>query len=108
MGDEKAVGSVPFEVKIDPQQVNEAIVQAVLESQIGDKVREAASKALEKTGYPARSVIDDVIYQEVKNVTAALVRQEHEDELKRLVRDNLTMEKIEEVFTAVWKRVMDY
>jgi len=108
MPEDKATGAVPFEVKIDAEQVNQAIVQAVLDSQIGEKVRGAVLKALEEKGYGTTTLIDDVIFAELKQITATAIHEQHAETLKRLVKERITEKKVEELLDRIWKKVMDY
>lgn len=79
-----------FKVDIKPENVNDAIVKAVLESSIGDIVKKSIEenvKSLTTRGYgnPIEKVIKDVILEVVKE--EVLKRR---DNIRKIISENLT------------------
>lgn len=86
-----------FNVDINPQDVNEAIVKAVLESSIGELVKNSVEKQvifLLKNSSPIDKIINEIIAEVIRN--AVLV---HKERIRAAITEKLTDEYVDKAIT---------
>jgi len=94
-----------MEVNIDTEAIQEAIVRAVADSTIGEKIKENINKVLtEKQGYNHESILDEAIKSEVKCIICLAVKEEIEkkkEDIRKAITPMITDEALLKMSSAV-------
>jgi NADH dehydrogenase/NADH:ubiquinone oxidoreductase subunit G len=97
---------VPFQITVDPEQVNAAVAAAVLNSVIGEAMKAAVEKNVadltKRYDSPVEKAVAGVILDEVKR----LVHVEHAAAVAAQVRAYITPERVAELMDKMWERTL--
>lgn len=81
-----------LEINLDPGQIEQYIVQAVIDSALGDVVKDEVQEALDglKEANLKRSPIRVAVEAEIQKVVLSVLRDEYGDKLRQAVREQMT------------------
>lgn len=91
-----------MQLNIDAKAVEEAVVSAVVNSAIGQKINDAVKKMLDSYDNPLEGAIKRV----VMDIALKIVQQEHFDEIKVAMKAKLTDEMMGKFIDRFWDEVM--
>lgn len=96
-----------IEVQIDAEQVNKHVTEAILNSTLGAKLKEAIEKSVNDTSsgynrYGLGSVIEEVVKNEVRNVIMELIRTQYQHVIEEGVKAKLTEDYVGKMFEKLW------
>lgn len=91
-------------VEIKPEQINEAVTNAIIESAIGKHLREVIQKQLKMldTSYnnPIEPVVKEIIHKEISK----LIQETYGEMIRQKVKEQLTEEFVTELVAKLWER----
>lgn len=99
-----------LEINLDPEQIEQYIVQAVIDSALGDVVKEEVQKALDslrEVPMRRRGVIAVAIEAEIQKIVLQVLRNEYTDKLRAAVREQMTETYVNTVVSAAVQAVHD-
>ena len=104
-----------IQVAIDAAAVEKQVVDAIMSSVIGDRLREVVSNELK--GYSAQQAIDKAIKQEIWLTMARVVREDYGQEIRAAVKEKIepmmgglvekTLDSFEQVFLRALDKIVD-
>lgn len=101
--------SIPVTLNIAPEDINQAISKAVLESSIGDAVRKAVVSFVTKkdrfTESPLVEAVHERLVEMVREEATKLVKSEHGDTLREHLRSAIDGQMVEALL-KVWVEQM--
>lgn len=94
-----------IDLKLDPEQLNQAIAEAVIKSSLGKMVKDAIEDLFKnlRNDYKFKDTIDVAIRTEVSNI---IVEQVHarRDEIAEIVKGKLTDQFLADNFAKIWDK----
>lgn len=78
-----------MELKIDPQDVNKIVAEAVLNSTIGDAIKAAVQKAVTELQTSYDNPLESVIRSHIADITREVLNKEHGDAIRERVKEAL-------------------
>ena len=98
-------------VDVKAEDVQSAVVKAIMDSALGASLREAVNKAVnEKKGWNSASLIeqavDDVLRKEISNLAQVMIL-ERKEVLHKMVSDRLTDAALAKFVDKTWEMFMN-
>jgi uncharacterized membrane protein YheB (UPF0754 family) len=93
-----------IEISIKPEDINDQLSKAVMESTIGVMIKDAIHKVL-KQDYTARNIVEEAVKASVASEVRTIVMEklgEHKDELKKMVADKFTEGEMERIVGRIY------
>lgn len=95
-----------LELGIDPQAINRYIAERVLESALGERLRETVDEALKGLSRFGNDPLKSAVQSQVTRIVAEIVEQEHKPRIAAIVREQLTDEVISSIAAATVAKLM--
>lgn len=96
-------------MQLTPEQINEFMAKAVLDSQLGDAVKAAASRVMKDLSATYNNPFDEVIKRHVVQMIDAEVVTTYKPLLEAGIKDamarHMTDEVVEKIITAAMERL---
>ena len=95
------------QVDINKDDINTMLVNAILESTLGDAMKEAvesAIKRLDSYDYKTKEILDKIVRDEI----IRLVNAEYSDKIKEHVKRLATDEAISDLAEKAWEKLRRY
>lgn len=90
-------------INIEPEQINQMVSQAILESVIGEKMKAAIEKELAKLSSSYDNPLEKVVAEEIRIILIDLLRSEpYYEQINAAVKKELTEEAIAQILGTVW------
>lgn len=90
-------------VSIDPEQINQMVTEAVLQSSIGAAVNTSIENYVKKMSSAYNNPIDDVVKSEVSKAIKKVVEEKMGGVIEAVVREKVTEEFTRNVFDKLWE-----
>ena len=91
-------------VNIDPDQINKMVADAVLESALGDAVKNVIDEQVKKLSSSYNNPLDSVVQRHIADMVRATLTAEYTDELRervhKAVADKMTDDFVSKVIEA--------
>jgi len=99
-------------IDLNTEEIQKAIVDAVVNSTMGETIKEELNKVLtEKIGtYPQHTIFEIAIKQEVNKILNNAIREELEkrrEYIKELLTEKMSDETLKTITNAAWDSLMD-
>lgn len=94
-----------MEVNIDKEAIERAVVSAILDSAIGEKIRLAVEKLLKPEGYGKPSPIEEAVEKVIKETAIRFINTNHAEQIKKAVQERLTDETVNKFVDRFWQQV---
>jgi len=97
-----------FKIDIKPEEVNDHVAKAVLESSLGDHIKKAIDSDIKKItqgSYGNPSAIQRAVSQHVRDIVEKLVMSDYKEAIEAEVREVMTKETIRELVNNVYKAI---
>lgn len=110
---EVTVEGVPFALKIEPEQVNKMVSDAIMNSVLGAKMKEGIEEAVKKMttstgyGYSQSSPIADIAQTFVRNEMSKIISEEFGTQIREKVRAALTDQFTDEIIGVMVKKLWE-
>jgi hypothetical protein len=92
-----------IEVNITPEQINEAVGQAIVDSAIGQSMKKLLEEKVKELGNPYSGLLPKVLEQEVALVLREMIREEpYATMIREKVKEKLTDEIVYKVTNAAY------
>jgi len=109
-----------MDVKVDisPEKVEQAVINAIVESSIGKQLSEAVTKALSPeahtrkengkwhVGNAVQAAVTDVVMVEVRKLATQMVH-DRKEEIREKILEHLTGEALGNVVSSIWTAVQE-
>jgi len=96
-------------INIDPEQINKMVAEAVVDSAIGEQVREQVKKSVTALGSSYNNPIEGVIKQHISALINQVLLDDYADELKAKVHEavsgRITDEFVSKVIEAGYRNM---
>lgn len=98
-----------LQANIDPKEVEREVVQTILDSALGEKVKAVIQQEIARLGqsWGGSSALQTAIQQEVCRIVLETIRQEYLETIRTAVRQRLTDTLVDSIVNAAWKAFMD-
>lgn len=86
-----------MQVNLDSRQIEQAMVSAIIDSSLGDVIKEEVQKAIDgllKDQFNRRSPIRIAVEAEIQRIVLLLLREEYGEKMRDAVREKLTDDAI--------------
>lgn len=94
-------------IEINKEQVEQAVVSAILQSGIGDRVKRVIDEEIKKIDDSwKQSVLRDAILGEIKNIIISEMIQKNEH-IRELVKEQLTDKKVSSIISLLFNKLGD-
>lgn len=90
-----------MELKLDPNDVNKLVAEAVLNSAIGEAVKKAVEKEIAKLSGSWDNPLESVVRNHVCDITRDVLNKEHGDAIRERVKAALTSKLSQEFIDRV-------
>ena len=95
-----------MDFKVDAKDIEKAVVQAVVDSSIGDEIRKAVEDQIKGlTGYDG--AVKKIVASEFAKLLQSLIREDYREQIETIMREKLTDEMMSTIFQAAWDAMMD-
>jgi len=92
-------------IEINKEQVEQAVVSAILESGVGERVKRIVEDEIKKIDDNWKSsVLRDAIIVEIKNIIISEMIQKNE-QVRTLVKEQLTDKKVSSIITLLFNKL---
>jgi len=91
-----------IKIDMDKDTINQEIASAIIQSVLGDHIKEAIQFTLNKADSPYANSVQKVVEIEVATIIKNLLQNEYHDKLKEAVRQRITDEVVQKVIGAAW------
>ena len=95
-----------MEIKIDAEPVNAAIAEAIINSAIGEQLKAAITKEMDKLSRSYDNPIEKVVEEEILKIIRLTISSEHIEAIKTAVSAKVTDAVVDDVFSAAWDSFM--
>ena len=104
--------TMQIEVNINPDDVNKQVTEAIVKSALGEKLSKAIAtalnEALDGNGYNRRSVVEEVVRDNIKAAVSEVVHEpETYEKIKLLTRKMLETTLTDATMERFFKRLQD-
>lgn len=97
---------VPIQLSITPEQINQMIAQAVLDSKLGEEIKRVVKQKCEQLhSYQFTNLIEKVVEDEMKRMVQQVVMTHHSDQIRELIKTKITEKVTDEFVDKIWKSV---
>jgi len=96
-----------IKIDMDKDTINQEIASAIIQSVLGDHIKDAIKSTLDKMDSPYGNTLQKVVELEVTAVIKNLLHEEYQDILKEAVRQHITDEVVSKVIKAAWDAFFD-
>lgn len=81
-------------ISVDPAAINEYIAKQIIDSALGERLKETVHEALEAFGRYSNDPLKSAVIGEVNKHVMTFVREEFKDQIEEAVREHMTPEFI--------------
>lgn len=96
-----------MEFKLDPAVVNKYVSEQILNSQLGESLRQLINKTIEDVSKSYNNPFEHVIKQHVANAIEHCVTTQYKEKIREEVKKRVTEDKIDQIVEAMWSRLKD-
>lgn len=102
-----------IDVKVDPEAVEKAIVDAVIQSALGPQIAEAIKRSMTQTvgdSWNRKTIVQHAVDEEIKRVVSAIVRETVDaktEEIRKQVQERMTEEVVRKLSSAAIDWMLD-
>jgi hypothetical protein len=89
--------SVKVDVQIKPDDINRMIVAAVLESRLGEAIKNSADRALQDMNRSWHTSLENICRQEVRALVLQEITKNHQARIVEAVAEQLTGEGVNDI-----------
>lgn len=89
-------------VDISPEQINQAVADAIIKSAIGDQLQKVIEEEVKKLAQNYNNPIGIVVNRYVHEAIEGIIREKYADRIKELVAEQVTKEFTEDLFSKMW------
>jgi len=79
-----------IEVKIDPEDINKMVSEAILKSALGAEVKEAIQKTLANLNSNFNNPLTKVIERHIEDMVIKVLSEDHREEITKLIKETLS------------------
>ena len=90
-------------VKIDPEEVERYVADAVLKSAIGPLVEKVINDALKSLGSGYHNPLEKAITDHVQKIVLDVVTEEYGDKIRATIREHVTDAVVDDLVHKGWK-----
>lgn len=94
-------------VNIDSEQINKMVSEAILNSLIGEALKEQIKKSISELSTSYNNPIKSVIDRHVKETISNIIQTDYKDTLKSMVKESMTDEVVGDLIHKSWKNITD-
>lgn len=90
-----------FEINLDPEAINKMVSDTILQSALGQKVKDVVDESVKNLGgwnSPVNKAIEKLVYDEIQKV----VTQQHAEKIEAAVKTYITDSVLEKIIKAAW------
>lgn len=91
-----------LQLNISPEQINEMVSQAILDSAIGEQVRKAVEDKVKDLSRAYDNPIHKIVEKEIGREVERLVREEFGAQVKAAVKEKVTEQFTSDLMTKMW------
>ena len=97
-------------VDVDPKKVEEAIVNAVVQSSLGDKIRKVVEEELQKMGnsWDSNDPLSRAIRGELNSIAIEILRKEYKDKLTEAIKQKMSEDFVNKMVDKATMKLVDY
>lgn len=98
-----------LQVQIKPEDIEQAIVQAVLDTSLGKTIKEIAQKEIDDFGksYMQRDgAIARAVKQEINQMVINTIRDEYSDLIKGIIKEKISTQVVEKFIGDAWEKLV--
>lgn len=93
-------------VNIDPEQVNRAVAEAIINSAIGKELERVINEEVSSLSKRYNNPIEGVVRREITKEIERLVQEKYSGQLRTMVAEQLTEQFTEDLFKKMWDSFM--
>ena len=102
-----------IKIDIDSAAINQAVVQAVIDSSIGDKIQHQIDVVLKEKGgqWNMDNILENAIKAEIKRIVSVLIRDiltEKKDVIRAHIEPLVTEEAIQKMSSKIIEQAFNY
>lgn len=92
-----------IKIDINPEQINQAVVDAIIGSSIGVQIKDIVEKKVQELGNNFNNPIQKVVDQEIRNIIYKLLQSEYQEKMKDMVRQKMTDDTLNSVISKAFE-----
>lgn len=90
-------------VSIDPEQVNKAVAEAIIQSTIGEELERIISREVEKLSRSYNNPIEGVVQRQVELAITTTIHDNYAVKIRELVAEKVTEKFTDDLFEKLWR-----
>jgi len=79
-----------IEVKIEPEQINKMVSEAILKSVLGNEVKKVIQDNVDKLSSSFNNPLDKVIQRHIEDMVIKVLREDHKEEITKMIKEALS------------------
>ena len=95
-----------LDVKIDPEEINRYMADQILQSAIGEKMKEVVARKIADLASPSyygkESPLEAVVSDFIRNHLHSIIRDEYGDKVRAMISEKLTDEFVASTMDQAW------
>lgn len=89
-----------IEVAVDPESINKYLAEQIMQSALGERLKEAVDSALESFGRYGSDPLKSAVQDEIRKQIFRVVSEDHAERIREAVRAALTDEELGKLVTG--------
>ena len=96
-----------YKIDVDPEQVNKAIAQAVLDSTVGVRIKQAIERSGDEFVRGFDYTLRQAVQEELRDTVKREILEKHLATIRERVEAGLTQKVIDDLIQGLLKRIAD-
>ncbi len=96
----RSVGEI--NVNIDPEQVNKAVAEAIIQSIIGEQPERVIKEQVQRVSRSYDNPIEGVVKAEIRDAITNIVQRDYSEQIRAMVAEKMAGQFTEDLFRRMW------
>lgn len=98
-----------MEIKVDYEQINKYMADKLIESSIGEALKDVIDKEIKNLTSSYNNPVEPVVKNHIRNAVSNFIGDEYREKIQGIVREKLTDEFVQDLIDRLWdKFIRDY